>query len=30
MLSLQILWIYPIYCISFVLNTVMYQEAGGS
>eukprot|EP00446_Apocalathium_sp_SHHI-4_P035643 CAMPEP_0177323238 /NCGR_PEP_ID=MMETSP0368-20130122/16637_1 /TAXON_ID=447022 ORGANISM="Scrippsiella hangoei-like, Strain SHHI-4" /NCGR_SAMPLE_ID=MMETSP0368 /ASSEMBLY_ACC=CAM_ASM_000363 /LENGTH=353 /DNA_ID=CAMNT_0018782993 /DNA_START=89 /DNA_END=1150 /DNA_ORIENTATION=+ len=22
----QVLWIYPIYCISFVLNTVMYQE----
>lgn len=26
-LSLQVFWIYPIYCISFVLNTVMYQEA---
>ena len=25
--SLQVFWIYPIYCISFVLNTVMYQEA---
>jgi len=22
----KVLWIYPIYCISFVLNTVMYQE----
>eukprot|EP00928_Gymnodinium_smaydae_P041805 TRINITY_DN28248_c0_g1_i1.p1 TRINITY_DN28248_c0_g1~~TRINITY_DN28248_c0_g1_i1.p1 ORF type:complete len:423 (+),score=63.97 TRINITY_DN28248_c0_g1_i1:166-1269(+) len=22
----KVLWIYPIYCISFVLNTVMYQD----
>merc|ERR1719476_1277576 len=22
----KVLWIYPIYCISFVLNMVMYQE----
>lgn len=26
----KILWIYPIYCISFVLNTVMYQEIADS
>mmetsp|Transcript_97985 Transcript_97985/g.204401 ORF Transcript_97985/g.204401 Transcript_97985/m.204401 type:complete len:340 (-) Transcript_97985:152-1171(-) len=26
----QVLWIYPIYCISFVLNTVMYQEIADS
>lgn len=26
----KVLWIYPIYCISFVLNTVMYQEVADS
>eukprot|EP00933_Yihiella_yeosuensis_P041240 TRINITY_DN35654_c1_g1_i1.p1 TRINITY_DN35654_c1_g1~~TRINITY_DN35654_c1_g1_i1.p1 ORF type:complete len:322 (+),score=38.80 TRINITY_DN35654_c1_g1_i1:48-968(+) len=26
----KLLWIYPIYCISFVLNTVMYQEVADS
>jgi len=26
----KVLWIYPIYCISFVLNTVMYQEIADS
>jgi len=26
----KMLWIYPIYCISFVLNTVMYQEVADS
>lgn len=26
----KVLWIYPIYCISFVLNTVMYQEVSDS
>jgi etoposide-induced 2.4 mRNA len=23
---LQVLWMYPIYCISFILNTIWYQE----
>jgi hypothetical protein len=22
----QVLWMYPIYCISFILNTIWYQE----
>eukprot|EP00927_Polykrikos_kofoidii_P060825 TRINITY_DN55733_c0_g1_i1.p1 TRINITY_DN55733_c0_g1~~TRINITY_DN55733_c0_g1_i1.p1 ORF type:complete len:332 (+),score=38.19 TRINITY_DN55733_c0_g1_i1:166-1161(+) len=26
----KMLWIYPIYCISFVLNTVMYQQIADS
>lgn len=26
----KVLWIYPIYCISFILNTVMYQEVADS
>jgi len=26
----KVFWIYPIYCISFVLNTVMYQEIADS
>lgn len=26
----KVLWIYPIYCISFILNTVMYQEIADS
>eukprot|EP00931_Biecheleriopsis_adriatica_P003912 TRINITY_DN105660_c0_g1_i1.p1 TRINITY_DN105660_c0_g1~~TRINITY_DN105660_c0_g1_i1.p1 ORF type:complete len:334 (-),score=64.69 TRINITY_DN105660_c0_g1_i1:52-1026(-) len=26
----KLLWIYPIYCISFVLNTLMYQEVADS
>ncbi|CAK9004823.1 Protein EI24 homolog [Durusdinium trenchii] len=28
--SCKVFWIYPIYCISFVLNTVMYQEIADS
>lgn len=26
MLRSQVLWMYPIYCISFILNTIWYQE----
>lgn len=29
-LMYKILWIYPIYCISFILNTVMYQDIADS